>query len=111
MNDLINNSLQILSKFDNTGIFAFSLFPYLAFLYFIWKNKKLNYFIKTGFSLTILFVLITIIFAILSNILYDKTLVEVDSFHGAAESLLTLSDLVILYGFLKLFKESEVKNS
>ena len=111
MNNFIYKSLIILSGIDNTVIFAFSLFPYLIFLYYLWKNKILNNLIKTGFSLTILFVLITIIFAILSEILYEKTLVDVDFLHGAAESLLTLSDLVILYGFLELLKSIEVKNS
>jgi hypothetical protein len=42
---------------------------------------------------------------------YDKTLVEVDFLHGFAESFLTLSDFVILFGFIKLLNSLEVNNS
>ncbi|ABM72195.1 Hypothetical protein P9515_09881 [Prochlorococcus marinus str. MIT 9515] len=34
----------------------------------------------------------------------NLTLVEVDVLHGSAEFFLTLSDAVILVGFIKMFK-------
>ncbi len=67
--------------------------------------------VKVGFTLTVLFVFITIIFSLLAERLYDKSLVEVDLFHGSAEFFLTISDCVILYGFLKILNLLQVKNS
>ena len=71
----------------------------------------MNKFVKTGFSLTVLFVLITIVVSIFTLNYYDKTLVEVDFLHGLAESFLTLSDFVILLGFIKILTNLEVNNS
>lgn len=102
--------LNKLSVSENTIIFAFSIFPYSIFLYYLYKSNLFNKSIKIGFSLTLLFVFITIIFSILSKTIYQKELVEVDIFHGIAESFLTLSDFVILLGFMNLLKELEVKN-
>jgi len=75
------------------------------------KKSKINNFVKTGFSLTVLFVFITILVSIFTLNYYDKTLVEVDFLHGFAESFLTLSDFVILFGFIKLLNSLEVNNS
>ena len=111
MNDFFIKLISKLSSYDNTYIFAFSIVPYSIFLYYLFKIKKVNKTIKFGFSLTILFVAITIIFSICAEIIYGKSLVEVDLFHGLAESFLTLSDFVILLGFVSLLKTLEVKNS
>ena len=111
MNNLITHLLNNLAIFDNSPIFGFSIVPYLIFLYFLYKNELFNLTIKIGFSLTILFVFVTVIFSILSSNMFDKTLVEVDMFHGIAEAFLTLADLVILYGFVTLLRSTEVKNS
>ena len=75
------------------------------------KIKSVNIVVKTGFSLTVLFVFITILVSIFTLNYYDKTLVEVDFLHGFAESFLTLSDFVILVGFIKLLNSLEVNNS
>ena len=61
--------------------------------------------------LTVLFVFITIVVSIYTLNYYDKTLVEVDFLHGLAESFLTLSDFVILLGFIKILNNLEVNNS
>ena len=111
MNDLTTNILIYLGNTDNGLFFGLSIIPYAIFLYYLIKNKILNNIVKLGFSLTIVFVGVTIIFSILSESIYGKTLVEVDMFHGAAELFLTISDLVILYGFIKLKETIEVKNS
>ena len=111
MNNLINEIFKITANIDNTQFFALSIIPYSIFLYYLYKNKILNWTVKIGFSLTILFVLITIVFSILSLKIYGKSLVEVDMFHGAAESFLTLADLVVLYGFYYILRSKEVKNS
>ena len=104
MNDFFIKFIYKLSSFENTYIFVFSIIPYSIFLYYLYKIKEVNKTVKTGFSLTILFVAITIIFSISAEIIYGRSLVEVDLFHGLAESFLTLSDFVILldlYPFLK----------
>ena len=103
--------LEKLSFYENTYIFAFSIVPYSIFLYYLFKLKGLNKAVKIGFSLTVLFVAITIVFSISSEIIYGQSLVEVDLFHGLAESFLTLSDFVILLGFISILKTLEVKNS
>ncbi len=111
MNDLFLKIIEKLGLIDNTLLFAASIIPYAIFLYYLYKIKSVNIFVKTGFSLTVLFVLITILASIFTLNYYDKTLVEVDFLHGLAESFLTLSDFVILFGFIKLLNSLEVNNS
>jgi len=111
MIEQFSNLIKILGLMDNSFIFVISIVPYSVFLFYLYKNKVINKTIKYGFSLTLLFVLITIIFSILSLNFYDKSLVEVDVFHGSAEAFLTLSDFVILIGFINLLNDIEVKNS
>ena len=111
MNDLFIKFIEKLASIDNTALFAASIFPYAIFLYYLYKIKSLNKFVKTGYSLTVLFVFITIVVSIFTLNYYDKTLVEVDFLHGLAESFLTLSDFVILLGFIKILNILEVNNS
>ena len=103
--------LDILSAMDNNYIFVISIIPYSIFLFYLYKNPNISKTIKIGFSLTLLFVLITIIFSVISLTVYNKSLVEIDSFHGFAEAFLTITDFIILLGFINLLKKIEVKNS
>ena len=111
MNDFFLRFLNFLSRFDNTALFAASIIPYSIFLYYLYKIKSINRLIKIGFSLTVLFVFITIVISIFSLTYYHKTLVEVDLLHGSAEFFLTISDFVILFGFIKMLNRLEVNNS
>jgi len=111
MNNYLIEVLNKLSAIDNNYIFVISIIPYSFFLFYLYKNPNLNKTIKIGFSFTLLFVLITIIFSVISLNIYNKSLVEIDSFHGFAEAFLTLTDLIILIGFINLLKKIEVKNS
>ena len=111
MNDLFIKFIEKLASIDNTALFAASIFPYAIFLYYLYKIKSFNKLVKTGYSLTVLFVFITIVVSIYTLNYYDKTLVEVDFLHGLAESFLTLSDFVILLGFIKILNTLEVNNS
>tara|TARA_B100000212_G_C27128708_1_gene428150 strand:+ start:296 stop:631 length:336 start_codon:yes stop_codon:yes gene_type:complete len=111
MNEFFIKFIEKLASYENTSIFVFSIVPYSIFLYYLFKIKELNRTIKIGFSLTILFVAITIIFSISAEIIYGLPLVEVDLFHGLAESFLTLSDFVILLGFISILKALDLKNS
>ncbi len=111
MNDLFIKFIEKLASIDNTALFAASIFPYAIFLFYLYKIKSVNNLVKIGYSLTVLFVFITIVVSIFTLNYYDKTLVEVDFMHGLAESFLTLSDFVILLGFLKILNKIEVNNS
>ena len=111
MNDLIFKFIEKLGSIDNTLLFAVSIIPYAIFLFYLYKINSVNIIVKTGFTLTVLFVFITILVSIFTLNYYDKTLVEVDFLHGFAESFLTLSDFVILFGFIKLLNTIEVTNS
>ena len=111
MNDLFIKLIENLASIDNTALFAASIFPYAIFLFYLFKIDSLNRLVKTGYSLTVLFVLITIVVSIYTLNYYDKTLVEVDFLHGLAEFFLTLSDFVILFGFIRMLSKIEVNNS
>jgi len=111
MNNLFLKFIEKLGSIDNTLLFALSIIPYAIFLFYLYKINSVNNFVKTGFSLTVLFVLITILLSIFTLNYYDKTLVEVDFLHGLAESFLTLSDFVILFGLINLLNSLEVNNS
>jgi len=111
MNDLFLKIIEKLGSVDNTFLFAVSIIPYAIFLFYLYKIKSVNNFVKTGFSLTVFFVLITILVSIFTLNYYNETIVEVDFLHGLAESFLTLSDFVILFGFIRLLDSLEVNNS
>ena len=111
MNDLFIKFIEKLASIDNTALFAASIFPYAIFLFYLYKIKSVNKLVKTGYSLTVLFVFITIVISIYTLNYYDKTLVEVDFLHGLAESFLTISDFIILFGFIKILNSLEVNNS
>ena len=111
MNDLFIKFIEKIASIDNTALFAASIFPYAIFLFYLYKLKSVNKLVKIGYSLTVLFVFITIIVSTYTLNYYDKTLVEVDFLHGLAESFLTLSDFVILLGFIKILNTLEVNNS
>ena len=111
MNDLFLKNLEKLGLIDNTALFAVSIIPYAIFLFYLYKIKSVNKLVKTGFSLTVLFVLITILVSIFTLNYYNKNLYDVDFLHGLAESFLTLSDFVILLGFIKILNNLEVNNS
>ena len=111
MNDFFLRFLNFLSRFDNTALFAASIIPYSIFLFYLYKIKSINKIIKVGFSLTVLFVVITIVISIFSQTYLNRTLVEVDVLHGSAEFFLALSDFVILLGFINMLNHLEVNNS
>ena len=111
MNELFLKFIEKLGSINNTALFAYSIIPYSIFLIYLFKINSLNKFVKIGFSLTVFFVLITILVSIFALNYYGKTLVEVDFLHGLAESFLTLSDFIILLGFIRLLNSLEVNNS
>ncbi|KAG9448411.1 hypothetical protein H6P81_014539 [Aristolochia fimbriata] len=79
-------------------LFAFSLFPYLGFLYFITKSKSAPKLTLFGFYFLLAFVGATIPAGIYAKVHYGTCLSNVDWLHGTAESLLTLTNVFIVLG-------------
>ena len=108
-------SLESIAQIDPSPFFIISLIPYLFFLSYAGKTKAIPKISFLGFKLTLLFVFMTIVFAIISQINYGEELTNVDVLHGTAESFLTISDAFILYGFVLMLQsirtKTEVKNS
>lgn len=82
------------------SLFGASLFPYLTLLYFLsrpeTRTPKLGNF---GFQFLLAFVFATIPAGIYAKVQYHDILANVDWLHGSAESLLTLTNLFIIFGF------------
>eukprot|EP00283_Hemiselmis_rufescens_P021609 CAMPEP_0173460066 /NCGR_PEP_ID=MMETSP1357-20121228/62477_1 /TAXON_ID=77926 /ORGANISM="Hemiselmis rufescens, Strain PCC563" /LENGTH=376 /DNA_ID=CAMNT_0014427597 /DNA_START=39 /DNA_END=1169 /DNA_ORIENTATION=- len=98
--------------------FQASLLPYLSFLYFLGQGSngtpKMGNF---GFRYLLLFVVATIPTGIISKVTYGVSLADVDWLHGSAELLLTVTNLLIVYGFRQTmgrgdptFMDNTVKN-
>ena len=103
--------LIYLGKIDPSPFFVLSLIPYLAFLYWAQKSNEIPIVSLWGFRLTLLFVAMTIVFAIIATVRYGDDLTNIDPLHGAAEAFLTLSDALIALGFLGIGKKNLVNNS
>jgi hypothetical protein len=107
--ELINawsvNGVTLNSDDITSNLFALSLFPYLAFLYFIGRPEtncpKISNF---GFQFLLVFVFATIPAGIVAKQQYHDILANVDWLHFAAESLLTATNILIITGFRNLPK-------
>ena len=103
--------LQFLSSVDPSPFFVLSLLPYLLFLYWASKTQSIPKISLLGFRLTLLFVLMTIVFAIIALKVYSADLTDIDPLHGAAESFLTISDALVAIGFMRVLQDKVVNNS
>uniref|UniRef100_A0A7S3L0V8 Uncharacterized protein n=1 Tax=Amphora coffeiformis TaxID=265554 RepID=A0A7S3L0V8_9STRA len=94
-------------------LFGASLFPYLAFLYFLSRPTVLEPAVSpgkgvtVGFAKCLLFVFLTIPAAIAAKVLYGVSLADSDWLHGSAESLLTLTNLVTVLAFRQALQAKE----
>ena len=108
-------SLESIARVDPSPFFILSLIPYLVFLRYAGKTKSIPKISLLGFKLTLLFVFMTIVFAIISLIYFGEELTNIDVLHGLAESFLTISDALVVYGFVLMLqsarRKSEVNNS
>ncbi len=98
---------QRLGAVDPAPLFVLSLIPYLAFL---WWARQVRAFPRRsllGFRLTLLFVAVTIVAAVVAQVKFGRQLADVDPLHGGAESLLTLSNLLVLLGFRSLAEPTD----
>ncbi|XP_047325317.1 uncharacterized protein LOC124929092 [Impatiens glandulifera] len=95
-------------------LFAFSIFPYAGFLYFLTKSNTAPKLTLFGFYFLLAFVGATIPAGIYAKVHYGTSLSNVDWLHGGAESLLTLTNLFIvlgLMGALRKLKDAKVSDS
>ncbi|KAJ9507636.1 hypothetical protein QJQ45_019188 [Haematococcus lacustris] len=86
---------------------AASLLPYLGFLYFLHSSKKTPGLTLFGFYFLLAFVGATIPAGIYAKSHYGTSLANVDWLHGCAESLLTVTNLLIVLGFRQGIREAE----
>jgi hypothetical protein len=91
--------LQQLAGIDPAPFFGLSLLPYLAFLWWSWRSKRMPKLALLGFALTLLFVAVTIVAAVVAESQFGAQLADVDPLHGGAEAFLTLSNVLVLLGF------------
>ncbi|MBM5807914.1 MAG: DUF3593 domain-containing protein [Cyanobacteria bacterium M_surface_10_m2_179] len=91
--------LKQLAQIDPAPLFALSLFPYLAFLWWSWRSGRMPRLALWGFAGTLLFVAVTIAAALVAEGHYGRQLADVDPLHGGAEAFLTLSNVLVLLGF------------
>jgi len=88
--------------------FGASLFPYLAFLYFLDRpENECPKGVTVGFATCLLFVFLTIPAAIAAKLLYGVSLADCDWLHGSAESLLTVTNLVTVVAFRQALQAKE----
>mmetsp|Transcript_12794 Transcript_12794/g.19829 ORF Transcript_12794/g.19829 Transcript_12794/m.19829 type:complete len:474 (+) Transcript_12794:34-1455(+) len=93
-------------------LFGASLFPYLAFLYFLnVEENNCPKGVTVGFATCLLFVFLTIPAAIAAKLLYGASLADADWLHGSAESLLTITNLVTVVAFRQALQAEQGMNS
>lgn len=85
--------------------FQGSLVPYLGFLYFLnYPKNKTPPLVSFGFGYLLLFVLATIPTGIISKSTWGVSLADCDWLHGGAESLLTVTNVLIVLGFRRALR-------
>jgi len=91
--------LAALAAIDPAPFFVLSLLPYLAFLWWAARVRAFPRLALVGFQLTLLFVAVTIVAAVVAELHFGRQLADVDPLHGGAEAFLTLSNALVLLGF------------
>ncbi|MEI6615080.1 MAG: DUF3593 domain-containing protein [Cyanobium sp. ELA507] len=91
--------LAALAGIDPAPLFVISLIPYLAFLWWASRVRGFPRLALLGFQLTLLFVAVTIVAAVVAQLRFGQQLADVDPLHGGAEAFLTLSNALVLLGF------------
>ena len=91
--------LAALAGIDPAPLFVLSLVPYLAFLWWASRVRAFPRLSLLGFQLTLLFVAVTIVAAVVAQLKFGRQLADVDPLHGGAEAFLTLSNALVMLGF------------
>lgn len=97
--------------FDKQNLFAMSLFPYLGFLYFVTRSGQTPRLALVGFYFLLVFVVVTIPAGIYAQQAYGAELANVDWLHGSAESLLTISNILVVLGFRQVVVQRQRSTS
>ncbi|GBF95982.1 hypothetical protein Rsub_08105 [Raphidocelis subcapitata] len=92
-------------------LFALSLFPYLGFLFHLTRSGQAPRLVLGGFYFLLVFVGATIPAGIYAKTHYGTSLANVDWLHGGAESLLTVTNLLLVLGLRQAIREAEAKNA
>jgi hypothetical protein len=87
------------SSMNKESLFGASLFPYLAFLWFLTKSGQTPKLALIGFYMTLVFVAITIPAGLYAELVLKQSLANVDWLHGGAESFLTIANILLVLGF------------
>lgn len=93
-----------------SNLFAASLLPYLVFLYALARIPRaagLTPLLNFGFRFLLVFVFASIPAGVYCKLVLHKILADVDVIHGGAESLLTLTNLMIVIGLRRSLREAE----
>lgn len=101
MSDLWPGLLRQLAGVNPAPFFILSLLPYLAFLWWARQVRSFPRLALRGFELTLVFVAVTIVASVLAQVKFGRQLADVDPLHGGAEAWLTLSNVLVLAGFLQ----------
>lgn len=88
-------SLEVDAQSIAADLFATSIVPYSAFLYFLHRSRLAPPMALFGFYFLLVFVFGTIPAGIYAKTHYHTILANVDYLHGSAESLLTVTNLLI----------------
>jgi hypothetical protein len=99
-----------LLSFSKESLFALSLFPYLGFLWFLARSRQAPKLAVIGFCMTLVFVAVTIPAGLYAKAVYGAELANVDWLHGAAESFLTLANILVVLGFRQALSLNQVDN-
>jgi len=94
-----------LDIFSSNNLFALSLLPYLCFLWFLTRSGQTPRLSLIGFYVLLIFVAITIPAGLYAQNHYHQILANVDWLHGSAESFLTLSNILVVLGFVKAIRQ------
>jgi hypothetical protein len=92
---------------NKDSLFAVSLFPYLAFLWFLTRSGQTPRLALIGFYGTLVFVAVTIPAGIYAKVAYGESLANVDYLHGGAEVFLTLSNILVVLGFYQAIRRHQ----
>lgn len=103
------STLHWLAGIDPAPLFALSLLPYLAFLWWARRADGFPPLALRGFELTLVFVAVTIAAALIAQQQFGRQLADVDPLHGGAESFLTLANLLVAAGFSLAARQASSK--
>jgi hypothetical protein len=95
---------------NKESLFGVSLFPYLAFLWFLTKSGQTPKLSLIGFYMTLVFVFVTIPAGLYAELLLKTSLANVDWLHGGAESFLTLANVLVVLGFARAIDADQAEN-